>query len=265
MTAAIMTNLRTYGKPPYRIAVIHGGPGAAGEMAPVARALSLEMGVLEPYQMADSIDAQVAELAAVLREHGQPPVTLIGFSWGAWLSLITAARHPDLIGKLILVGCPPFEERHATGIMKIRLARLDPPAREEVERLRTSLDDPSIVDKDILMCRLGEILARADTFDPLPFEDEAIACQWHIFDKVWSEALRLRRNGELLERTKAVVCPVVAIHGDCDPHPAAGVGEPLERVLKDFRLILLERCGHQPWREKWAREEFFHLLRTETR
>ena len=33
-------NLRTYGEAPFNIAVIHGGPGAAGEMAPVARELA---------------------------------------------------------------------------------------------------------------------------------------------------------------------------------------------------------------------------------
>ncbi|MCL4543887.1 MAG: alpha/beta hydrolase, partial [Chloroflexi bacterium] len=35
-----MENLRTYGKPPFRIAVIHGGPGVPGGMAPVAKELS---------------------------------------------------------------------------------------------------------------------------------------------------------------------------------------------------------------------------------
>ncbi|MHA1167837.1 MAG: alpha/beta fold hydrolase, partial [Candidatus Hodarchaeales archaeon] len=35
-----MKLLRKHGKPPYSIAVIHGGPGAGGEMAPVAIELS---------------------------------------------------------------------------------------------------------------------------------------------------------------------------------------------------------------------------------
>src|SRR5215510_9607502 len=34
----IVENHRTYGSAPYTVAVVHGGPGAAGEMAPVARA-----------------------------------------------------------------------------------------------------------------------------------------------------------------------------------------------------------------------------------
>jgi hypothetical protein len=43
-----MKNPRLYGRPPYRIAVLHGGPGAAGEMKPVAEALSADFGFLEP-------------------------------------------------------------------------------------------------------------------------------------------------------------------------------------------------------------------------
>ena len=47
-----MKNPRLYGSAPFNIAVIHGGPGAPGEMAPVARELSSLRGVLEPLQTA---------------------------------------------------------------------------------------------------------------------------------------------------------------------------------------------------------------------
>jgi len=87
-----MNNLRIYGTAPFNIALVHGGPGAPGEMAPVARELSSEMGVLEPLQTADSIDGQVEELKDVLETHGTPPLILVGFSWGAWLSFILAAH-----------------------------------------------------------------------------------------------------------------------------------------------------------------------------
>ncbi len=61
-----MPNLRKYGNKPFKLAVIHGGPGAPGEMAPVARELSSIMGVLEPLQTATSLEGQVQELHNVL-------------------------------------------------------------------------------------------------------------------------------------------------------------------------------------------------------
>lgn len=52
-TANAAIDVRTHGKPPFRVAVLHGGPGAPGYMAPVARALSVTAGVIEPLQTAD--------------------------------------------------------------------------------------------------------------------------------------------------------------------------------------------------------------------
>ena len=54
---------------------------------------------------------------------------------------------------------------------------------------------------------------------------------------------------------------MVAIHGDHDPPPAAGVREPLAAILKDFYFVLLERCGHQPWIERQARDTFYDILK----
>ena len=65
---------------------------------------------------------------------------------------------------------------------------------------------------------------------------------------------------ELLERAGRIRCPVLAIHGDIDPHPVEGVRKPLSLVLDDFRLVLLENCGHTPWRERRARERFYEVL-----
>ncbi len=50
-----MENLRKYGNPPFIAALIHGGPGSPGEMAPVARELSTGRGILEPLQTAATL------------------------------------------------------------------------------------------------------------------------------------------------------------------------------------------------------------------
>src|SRR3990172_8273086 len=98
-----MEKLRKYGNKPYNIAVIHGGPGAPGEVAPVARELASNRGILEPFQAADTCEGQVQELKAILEENATLPLTLVGHSWGAILSFILAARYPALVKKLIMV------------------------------------------------------------------------------------------------------------------------------------------------------------------
>lgn len=249
-----------WGHGPYSLAVIHGGPGAPGEMAPVARQLSAVKGVLEPLQTATSLDGQVQELRAVLEEHAQPPVTLIGFSWGAFLSWMTAARYPSLVGKLILVSSPPFEDSYAGAITRTRLDRMTPAERAEVMNLTGKMDDPAGSEKDRVLARLGTLLSRADAYDPMPFKDEVLHYQYNVFRSVWEEASALRKKQEMIRMAHAIRGPVIAIHGDHDPHPAAGVNEPLSRECKDFRFILLEKCGHRPWIERYASDAFFEVL-----
>jgi pimeloyl-ACP methyl ester carboxylesterase len=169
-------NLRTYGKAPFDVAVVHGGPGAGGEMAPVER----------------------TEFESVVR----------------------------------------------------------------------ALGDPATEGKDTLLARLGVLAAKTDEYDPITDEsDESdrVGSQGDIFQSVWKDAAELRRNGELLELGKLIKCPVVAIHGDYDPHPAAGVQEPLSAVLESFRFILLKNCGHMPWIERQARDRFYGILKEELR
>lgn len=258
--------LRIHGSAPFAVAVVHGGPGAGGEMAPVARALAARRGVLEPIQRATSIDGQIEELRAVLETRGTPPITLIGFSWGAWLSALLAAGHPALVRKLILVASGPFEERFAASIEATRRARLPADQAAELAAILRDLRDPAAHGRAARVARLGELCERADTLDPFPdpaAEGDRTPFRTEIFERVWAEAAALRQSGALLERMRQIRCPVVAIHGDHDPHPAAGVREPLARRVYDFRLVLLANCGHTPWIERSARDEFYRLLEAE--
>ena len=261
-----MRNLRKYGTAPYRVAVIHGGPGAPGQMAPVARELCAERGVLEPLQTASSLEGQVQELKEVLSEHGDLPVTLIGSSWGAMLSFIFAARYPVYVNKIILVGSGPYEDKYATDIMKTRLSRLSAADKLEVHAIMEALGDPETPEKNALMARFGALLTKkSDAYNPLSFESEVLECDYHIHSNVWQAAHNLRKSGKLLELGHDIQCPVVAVHGDYDPHPAEGVQKPLASILRDFKFILLKNCGHIPWIEKEARDRFYDILKAELR
>ena len=258
-----MKNLRRYGNAPFKMAAIHGGPGAPGEMAPVARELSSVGGVLEPLQTAATIEGQIGELKEVLHKKGNLPVTLIGWSWGAWLSFIFTAQCPAFVKKLILIGSGPFEEKYALEIMDTRLRRLSQEEKAEAISLMNTLNDPSVEDKNALLVRLGKLISKADSYDSLPQESEILECQYEIFQSVLGQATNLRSSGKLLEFGKKIQCPVVAIHGDYDPHPYKGIKQPLSRILKDFRFILLKNCGHQPWIERSAKVRFYSILKIE--
>jgi pimeloyl-ACP methyl ester carboxylesterase len=258
-------NVRTYGKAPFNVAVIHGGPGAPGSMALLARELAAYCGVLEPLQTAPSLEGQIQELRAVMIENGETPATLLGSSWGALLGFIFSARYPELVKKLILIGSGVYEEQYATHIQETRLSRLGKEGRREAQSLMKTLNDPAVSDKNLPLAQLGALFTRTDAYNPVTLDTGVMEVQYHIYISVWNEATELRRSGKLVELGKQIQCPVVAIHGDYDPHPPEGIKKPLSAVLKNFRFILLKNCGHLPWIEREARDKFYGILKEELR
>jgi len=252
-----------HGQPPYRLVLVHGGPGGNGELAPVARRLAAKFGVLEPWQEAMSVNAQIEELAAVIRQDGQLPVVLLGHSWGAWLAGLVAAVYPELVARLILVASGPLEHGYADGIMATRMSRLAPEERSEVEAAMTMLSGPESPERAAAFARVGELLSRTDSFNVSADVAEKVQLRDDIYRQVWPEAAAMRKNGELLRLLAGIRCPVLAVHGDYDPHPAAGVHDPLLKILPEARWVLLSQCGHAPWRELHARDEFFRLIEAE--
>ena len=258
-----MKNLRKYGNPPFNIAVIHGGPGARGEMMPLAKELSTLYGVLEPLQTKTSLGEEIKELLLVLKKNGNRPMILIGHSWGALFSYIFAAQYPLLVKKIILIGSGCFEEKYSKNIMKTRLDRLNKREKAEVFSLMEILKDPTVEDKNVILTRFGKLISKADSNSPLHYDNKELECNFQIYQGLWEDTEKIRHKGTLLNLRKHIQCPVVAIHGDYDPHPSEGVKEPLSCIVKDFRFIVLEKCGHYPWMEKNAKDDFYNLLKKE--
>jgi pimeloyl-ACP methyl ester carboxylesterase len=258
-----MGEIRLYGSEPYSVAVIHGGPGAPGEMAPVAMELSRDRGIAEPMQSADSVSGQIDELKAQLEEKCLLPITLVGHSWGAFLSLLLAAKYPDKVEKVILIGSPAFSDQYAEQVMANRLAKLKGEQREKMGRLMKTLETGPLNDREEAFRGLAAMFTKTDAFNAVDEEYDVPPGQYRIYMMVWGEARDMRSSGELLEIAKDVRCPVVAIHGDKDPHPADGVKGPLSAVIKNFRFMTINNCGHEPWLERSARDQFFRILREE--
>jgi pimeloyl-ACP methyl ester carboxylesterase len=181
---------------------------------------------------------------------------------------LLAARSPELVRKLVMIGTPPLQEPWADVVTNERIRRLSPCESAEFKRLVDFFNGCPDHDSDAERARLGELAAKADAYDEVsavtddPAAPSGIAVA-RMFSRVWREAVALRRSGDLVKEGNRIRCPVVAIHGDHDPHPVEGVRQPAAEVLADFRLVLLERCGHTPWRERHASDLLFRTLQRE--
>lgn len=255
--------LRLHGTTPYRTVVLHGGPGAIGEMYTVAEELSRTQGVLEPLLSAYTIEGQLHELSEVLQTYGTEPYMLIGHSWGAWLAYLFTARHPSLVRKLILISSGPFEDRYADTVAKTRLKRLGTDGRHRLHELQQQLNQPDETHRNTIFRDIGQLLTTVDSIDLLPYDESKMVFRYDVFTSIWNEAEQWRKTGKLLREGQDIRCPVIAIHGDSDPHPPSGVSKPLAKILPNFRLILLKNCGHYPWLERKTQKAFYHTL-TET-
>jgi pimeloyl-ACP methyl ester carboxylesterase len=254
-----MDNLRTYGAEPYDLVLLHGGPGAPGSLESIARRLSISFGILEPLLLSLSVKEQEEELHSIILNHTSRPLFFIGHSWGAWLCLLYAARYPDFVKKVIMIGAPPFEEKYAPQVEEIRLSRLSTKEKKEfVIAERQLVNDTS--DKESLSEEFIALLTKTDVFEAHPNETLASDFYPAVYKSIWTEASQIRSTGMLLQYIKDVKCPVVAIHGDYDPHPAEGVSTPLGEIIPGFRFNLIERCGHYPWKEKYGKDILYKLF-----
>jgi len=229
-------------------------------MKPLVEELSKKYGVLEPLQTKNTINGQVEELKETITKEADVPVILLGWSWGAWLSFITTSQYSRLVSKLVLVGAGPFEASYAKPIMPTRLSRLSEKDRERVGEITKLLQENWVPAGSSLFEEFGNLLSKADSYNPIPSKENSVETQHNIYQSVWPEAEKLRENGDLLNYGKNITCPVVVIHGDYDPHPFEGVKEPLTKVVKNTEFIFLNNCGHHPWLEKEAKEEFYKTL-----
>jgi pimeloyl-ACP methyl ester carboxylesterase len=251
---------RKHGNPPYTIVTLHGGPGAQGGMGYVAQVLSKDCGIFEPMQRALTVQGQVDELHEAILAEAEPPVTLIGWSWGAWLGWWYTAQHPEQVKRLILISSGPFEAHYTEKMNETRFSRLTAEENAEIRELMRKFNEPKVNEKNAIFSRFGELFGKADNYDPIPIKDPPIETSMDIYNAVWPEGAAMRKSGELIADAGRIKKPVVAIHGDYDPHPWQGVEEPLSQRLNDFTLHLLSHCGHSPWKEREAKEPFFELL-----
>lgn len=245
-----MNNCREYGSLPFRAIVVHGGPGAPGCCAGICRGLADDFGVLEHLQSKNSIDELFEELREIIIHYQLGKVILVGHSWGAWLSFIFAAKFPQYVCKLILVGSGPFEQSYYSQLVEARGKKVMPrEQKEDIIAANLYFDDMEY-DPDHY-CLLPDIKK-----DMIAFNEEQ-------FKSLMDEVIPMRASGELLSFSDNIKCPVVALHGKNDPHPWNGVKIPLENKINDFKMYVLDKCGHDPWKEYYAKDEFFSILKRE--
>lgn len=228
-------HVRLYGEAGPVVFVLHGGPAAAGNAAPIARGLSESFRAIEPFQRGSgdeplTVARHVADLDALVRatdSPGRPAV--VGESWGAMLALAYATAHPEALSALVLVGCGTF----------------DPASRARMHEL--------IAQRRASACD-------AYDYDAEPAEDLALPFDERAHSETWNDMLEAQARGVYPAAFAAIDLPVLMIHGVYDPHPGQMIHRVLEQYLPRIEYHELADCGHSPWLERRASAAFFAKL-----
>jgi pimeloyl-ACP methyl ester carboxylesterase len=168
------------------------------------------------------------------------------------LILAYAAEWLSRPAALVLVGCGTFSLAARTEFEARYAARLT-----DVHRAALAHIERSEPDADRRLASQGRVITRVYGYD---IEDEGpdlVTVDAVAHRETWSDMVRLLNEGAYPAGLAAIRCPVLMLHGDTDPHPGPGTRDDLREYIPHLEYRELARCGHSPWLERQAREEFF--------
>jgi proline iminopeptidase len=248
--------------------VLHGGPGAHHDyLLPQMLALGGAGGGRELLlydqrgggrSRTDALqvitwETQVRDLAAVIREFELGSPTIVGYSWGALLALLyaaKAARDSSLPAPaaLALIDPAPISRRHRD-VFEREFSRRQNGA--DVTRLREELAASGLRARDAEAYRqrnfelsvAGYFADPANARDLTPFRVSA-----RVQQSVWESMgeFDLVADGRLA----AIRAPTLITHGRQDPIPLAS-SQDCARAM-GARLVVIDNCGHVPYVEQPA-------------
>lgn len=194
--------------------------------------------------------SDVQELKAAWRV--DDPWIVMGHSWGAYLALATALRHPESTAAVVYVsgtGTQAWWSAEGRAAYKAaRSARLGPAREARLEHLATATERTPEEERDFRALSWCTDVADADPTNPGLLE--MIESPYEIrFDINRSLIATVEEEQELLAGLARCDVPFLVLHGSEDPRPAGGA-RLLAESLPNATFHLVEGAGHLPWIER---------------
>jgi pimeloyl-ACP methyl ester carboxylesterase len=245
------------------VVFLHGGPGSAGSgWAALAARLPEFHCLLVDRPGTGLSEAQLlADTAAVLRQSetllvdvldavGLGQAHVVGSSHGSHIALLSAAAHPERVGRSFHFGCPGFAENMTlTSVDRLVLfpgmarlfAALPVSERGLLKTLRQLGHGATLDSGGPSPATLGWFLALQQHTDTMRHEFQAMTAMGsfrHGFDP----ALTIR--SETLELVKS---PTYFLWGEHDIYGDERVARAMVEAMPEAELEMLPRAGHLCW------------------
>lgn len=173
-----------------------------------------------------TLEDDVADLAALVKEMGLVKPVVIGFSMGSYITLKTAEEHPDLFSRIVLIGTKGGGATSSTQKIEQNAASAGM-SREEIARQiirkvfapQVSMADIASFDTEI-----------SSSVKLTPAEQEAITKSLQNFD--------------LLSSAGNVSIPALVLTGEYDGINPPAEGKKIANALPDARFEVIPNAGH---------------------
>jgi pimeloyl-ACP methyl ester carboxylesterase len=245
------------------IVLVHGLGGShlnwelfAPRLTPHARMFAVDLpgfGLSEPGERPATVPANVKVLERFVRSVAGAPVVLVGNSMGGMISILLAARAPELVSSLVLVDPalpPPVSVRHApTGLVfgayampgigerMMDIRRRVSGARATVyATMRLCGVDPRHLPPDLVERSVALVEGRTDVAG---MERAFLSASRSL---LWA----LVRAGSYRSAMASIEVPVLLVHGDRDRLVPVAAARAAARRHPDWRYVELRGVGHVP-------------------
>ncbi|HUD73177.1 MAG TPA: alpha/beta fold hydrolase [Dongiaceae bacterium] len=193
--------------------------------------------------VACGVAEQIADLEALRAHLGFDRMDLLGHSWGGYLVMAYASRHPERIRRLIIAdsAAPRIQD---TAFL-FRQVYPETSAREDALAFDAELGDPEAIAAD-----LREYFTMVFYSDEVRAKETARA-EGFVFNQkvnksVWGDAQRFDLNPEL----PGFRMPTLVITGRYDFNVAPSIAWGIHRAIPGSEFAVFEKSGHLPFCEE---------------
>jgi len=186
---------------------------------------------------------QIADLDALRNHLGLARVDLLGHSWGGYLVMAYAARHPERISHLLIVdsGAPKIQDT----VFLFKNIHPETVSREDAVAFAVELGDEQAIAAD-LHEYVTMLFYTAEARDAFVARSTAFSFHQKVNKAVWEDLRRFDLNPELAK----FKFPTLVVTGRYDFNVAPSVAWGIHKAIPGSEFVVFERSGHLPFCEE---------------
>ena len=193
----------------------------------------------QPCGLAEQID----DLDGLRAHLGLEKIDLLGHSWGGYLVMAYAARHPDRIAHLMIVDSAAPKIQDTAFLFKNIYPETT--AREDALAFAVELGDEKAVAAD-LHEYMNMLFYTPEARDAFMARSTSFVYRQKVNKAVWNDLQRFDLNPELPK----FKFPTLVVTGRYDFNVAPSVAWAIHKAIPGSELVVFEKSGHLPFCEE---------------